>query len=340
MNRGRILAIAAISIALIAIGVYVAVAVDVSGILPRPGAQRAELVDQLFRVMLGVSAVIFLVVEGGLVYAVLRFRRQPGDQEDGPPIHGNTALEIVWTLIPVVIVVSISLYSYQVLTKSELPGENPLVIEVVGRQFSWQFTYPESGVTSSVLHLPLNREAHLQITSEDVIHSFYVPQFRVKRDATPGRISDLTLRPVRTGTYQVQCAELCGPGHAGMVTDAIVETPEEFESWLSSQRATAEQPLDSVDGQRALFVAQGCGACHTLADAGAEGQVGPDLDGIGERAGERVPGMDAPAYIRQSILDPNANVVEGFPEGVMPQDFAERLSDEEINALVQYLLKR
>jgi cytochrome c oxidase subunit 2 len=340
LNRGRILAIAAISIALIAVGVYVAVAVDVSGILPRPGAQRAELVDQLFRVMLGVSAVIFLIVEGGLVYAVLRFRRQPGDQEDGPPIHGNTALEIVWTLIPVVIVVSISLYSYQVLTKSELPGENPLVIEVVGRQFSWQFTYPDAGVTAAVLHLPLNREAHLQITSEDVIHSFYVPQFRVKRDATPGRVSDLTLRPVRTGTYQVQCAELCGPGHASMVTDAIVETPEEFESWLSSQQAAAELPLDSVEGQRGLFLAQGCGACHTLTDAGAEGQVGPDLDGVGQRAGERLPGLDAQAYIRQSILDPNAYVVEGFPEGVMPQNFGEKLSNDEINALVQFLLKQ
>lgn len=338
MNRGRILAIATVSIALIAIGFFVATAVDVSGLLPRPGAQRAELVDELFRVMLGISAVIFLIVEGGLVYAVLRFRRQPGDQEDGPPIHGNTALEIVWTLIPVIIVVGISLYSYQVLTDAEATGENALVVEVVGRQFSWEFTYPEAGITSSVLHLPLNRQAHLQITSEDVIHSFYVPQFRVKRDATPGRISDLTIRPVRTGTYQVECAELCGPGHAAMVTEAIVETPEEFEGWLNDQRAQAELPLETVEGQRALFIAQGCGACHTLTDAGPEGKVGPDLDGIGERAGGRVQGLDAQEYIRQSILDPNAHVVEGFPEGIMPQNFGEKLSDEQINALVDYLL--
>lgn len=340
MNRWSIIVVVALSILLIGIGVFVATAVDVSGILPRAGAQSAEMIDELFRVMLGVATIIFLIVEGGLVYAVIRFRRQPGDESDGPPIHGNVALEVVWTLIPAVIVVGISLYSYNVLTEFERPGEDPLVVEVVGRQFAWEFHYPEADVTSAVLHLPLNQVAHLQITSEDVIHSFYVPQFRVKRDATPGRVTDLTVHPVRTGTYQVLCAELCGPGHAAMVTQVIVETPEAFQAWLTGEGEAADLPLDTQEGQRELFVSLGCGACHMLADADSEGQVGPALDGLGERAGERVGGMDAREYVRQSILEPNAHMVEGFSEGLMPGNYEEKLSEEQLEALVDYLLEQ
>jgi cytochrome c oxidase subunit 2 len=340
LNRWNIVALVGLSILLIGIGVFVAISVDVSGILPRPGAQSAELIDELFRVMLGVATIIFLIVEGGLIYAVIRFRRQPGDESDGPPIHGNVALEVIWTVIPAIIVVGISLYSYNVLTEFEQRGEDPLVVEVVGRQFAWEFYYPEADVNSSVLHLPLNQVAHLQITSEDVIHSFYVPQFRVKRDATPGRVTDLTVHPVRTGTYQVLCAELCGPGHAAMVTEVIVETPESFQAWLTGEESAADLPLDTAEGQRELFISMGCGACHMLADAGSEGQVGPALDGIGDRAAGRVSGMHAREYVRQSILEPNAHMVEGFSEGLMPGNYEERLSEEQLEALIDYLLKQ
>jgi mono/diheme cytochrome c family protein len=125
-----------------------------------------------------------------------------------------------------------------------------------------------------------------------------------------------------------------------MVTDVIVETPEAFRAWLTGEEAAADLPLDTAEGQRELFVSMGCGACHMLADAGSEGQVGPALDGIGDRADERISGMGARDYIQQSILEPNAHMVEGFSEGLMPGNFGEKLSDEQLTALVDYLLEQ
>jgi cytochrome c oxidase subunit 2 len=203
-------------------------------LMPAEASTRAVSVDRLFRVMVGTAAVIFVLVEGALVYAALRFRQRDGDDADARPVHGNTTLEAVWTAIPAMIVVVIGFYAYQTLVDIEKPEPNPLVVEVIGRQFIWQFRYPEQGVIAQELHLPIDRPVRLEITSADVIHSFWVPQFRGKRDATPGRVAEFLITPTELGEFPVRCAELCGPGHATMTTKVIVQNQSDFETWLAS----------------------------------------------------------------------------------------------------------
>jgi cytochrome c oxidase subunit 2 len=340
-----------LALVLIAVGYLVATSVDLSWLLPAQASERSVMVDQLFRFMMGIATVVFLIVEGALVYAVLRFRQKPGDESDAAPIHGSNTLEIIWTLIPAVVVAVIGVYSYRVLRDVERVPADPLVVRVIGQQFSWRFEYPESDVTSTVLHLPVDHPVQFQIESRDVIHSFWVPEFRVKRDATPGQIDELVLTPSQIGRYPIRCAELCGPGHAAMVSEVIVEAEEDFEAWIE---AGGVEPLDQGEGVPAgdtladdplaagqvVFNAYGCGACHILDDANAGGVVGPSLNGIGSRAEEREAGVEAIDYIRESIINTDAYIVEDYPPGVMPADFGERMTEEELDVLVEYLLSQ
>ena len=329
--RERTLFLSAIvGIGLIAAGFVVASQVNV---MPPVGSARAVAVDQLFRILLGISTVIFLLVEGALVFAVLRFRRQAGDDRPGPAIHGNTSLEILWTLIPAAIVVVIGVYSFQVLTAIESQGIGPRVVEVVARQFSWQFRYPEADLATTELHLPEGEPVVFQISSDDVIHSFWVPAFRAKLDATPGQISELAMTPIQSGRFPIRCAELCGAGHAIMTAEVVVEPPESFAAWFAEQQAMANDPAQ-------IFLTMGCGACHTLEAAGTTGTIGPPLDGLAEVAGSRYPGLEAAAYVEESITDPDAVIAPGFPPGLMPKNFAGRLTPDQLQRLVALLLEQ
>ena len=334
MKTRAILVISIIFIVALACGVLVATNVN---LLPESASSRGELMQQLFNYLLGAATVVFVLVEGLLVYSVLRFRRRPGDEGEGAAIHGHTGLEIFWTAVPALLVVVIAVYSFRVLTAGEAAGDNQMVVEVVGRQFAWEFRYPEQGLTSSDLHLPVGKPVRFEITSEDVIHSFWVPNFLAKRDATPGQISEFVVTPTELGVFPVRCAELCGPGHAAMVSQAIIETPEEFAAWVERM---ASLPSDPTEAGRLLFGRHGCTGCHALADANATGMVGPSLEGIGTRAGETVAGLDTETYLRQSILAPNDHIVPTYLEGVMPADFATRIPPEELDLLVAYLADR
>ena len=302
-------------------------------VMPPVASTRAVAVDQLFRILLGISTVVFLLVEGALVFAVVRFRRRAGDNAAGPAIHGNTSLEILWTLIPAAIVVVIGVYSFQVLAAIERPGLGPRVVEVVARQFSWQFRYPEADLATTELHLPVGEPVVFQITSQDVIHSFWVPAFRAKLDATPGQISELSMTPIEGGRFPIRCAELCGAGHAVMTSEVIVESPEAFAAWLAEQRAMADDPAQ-------IFATMGCGACHTLTVAGTAGTIGPPLDDLANVAAARRPGMEAAAYLEESIVSPDAHIVAGFQPGLMPKDFGQRLTPDQLQRLVAFLLEQ
>jgi len=336
VKERTVFAIAVLTVALLAAGFWVAQNVN---LMPAEASTRAALVDQLFRAMLGMAAVVFLLVEGVLLYSVLRFRRPKGDEADAVPVHGNRALEIVWTLIPALIVVVIGFYSFRVLAASETRDADPLVVNVHSRQFSWSFEYPASGVTATDLHLPLGRQVRFMITYADVIHSFWVPEFRVKRDATPGQLAELLVTPTRLGTYPVRCAELCGVGHAtmGLTSQVYVETEADFEAWLEAQAAL---PSDPIDAGRVLFGRYGCSSCHALADANAVSVVGPALDALADPASEHATmhGTDLRGYVEQSIVDPSAFVVAGFADGLMPKDFATRIPAGELAILVDYLI--
>jgi cytochrome c oxidase subunit 2 len=337
VKERTLLVVVLLTALLVVAGIWVAQNVN---LMPAEASTRATLVDQLFRAMLGLAAVIFLLVEGLLLYSVFRFRRPRGDDGDAVPVHGNRALEIVWTLIPALIVVVIGFYSFRVLAASEIREADPLVVNVRSRQFAWTFEYPGSNVISSDLHLPVGRQVRFLITSDDVIHSFWVPEFRVKRDATPGQIAELLVTPTREGTYAVRCAELCGVGHAGMglSSSAIVESAEAFQAWLTQ---AASLPADPIEAGRTLFTRYGCPACHALADAGAAGVVGPALDSLADPNGPHAHAhgsMDIRAFVEQSILEPSAAISPGFADGLMPQDFSTRVPANELAILVDYLV--
>lgn len=265
-------------------------------LLPEAVSEEAPLVDGLFNMMMTIATGLFLIVQCVLIYSLFKFRKRPNDPTDGPPIHGNVPLEILWTAIPAVIILIVGVYSFEVYNSmggldpmaahgtmahhskmsgaaiaATLPdntnsnpnpptkialgvgaspeeqGQTPdLNINVTGLQFAWLFNYPDTGVTAGELHVPVGREVKLNISANDVIHAFWVPEFRLKQDAIPGRETQLRFTPKKPGTYPVICAELCGSYHGAMKTQVIVETPEEFDTWVQSQIAANQENLNQA----------------------------------------------------------------------------------------------
>src|SRR4029079_19208743 len=208
--------------------------------LPPNASKERDGIDLVFwfttAICIAVGALVFAVV----VYSVWKFRVRPDDDSDGPPIHGHTGIEIVWTAIPAILVTAISVISGIVLVQNDSPGSNHLNVNVTARQFAWTFSYPdEKNLTSAQLRLPVGRSVELHLTANDVIHSFWVPEFGQKQDALPGQDTKLVITPTKVGTYRVICTELCGLGHALMRTSAIVMEPAAFAAWLKQQGEAA-----------------------------------------------------------------------------------------------------
>lgn len=261
-------------------------------LLPVQASEQAPLVDDLFNVMMTIGTALFIVVQGAIVYSLIRFRQPKGDDTDGLPIEGNLPLEAFWTAIPAVIVVGLGLYS--VVVFQEMGGFSPgghhghgamvamapqqsvidvapllaqgvdddtvfgktqvygfgatplgqmnqpdVTVNVTGMQFAWIFRYPDTGITDGELHIPVGKDVQLKIEAQDVIHSFWVPQFRLKQDALPGEPGELRFVATREGTYPVVCAELCGSYHGAMRTQVIVHSPEDYANWVASRVAEA-----------------------------------------------------------------------------------------------------
>jgi cytochrome c oxidase subunit II len=214
---------------------------------PAEGSRQASNVHTLYYVLLIASIPIFVLVETVVVFSVWRFRLRPGDKRvDGPPIHGNTRLEVVWTVLPALLILGLVSYAYSVLRSNEATKRGEMTVNVTARQFAFEFSYPQASgksVVSSALYLPKGQPVVFKLRSLDVIHSFFVPEFSEKLDAVPGITTTLRVTPIRTGTYPVECTELCGPGHAFMRSTVHVVSKSRFEAWLSSQSANATPPL-------------------------------------------------------------------------------------------------
>ena len=204
--------------------------------LPEPASKEAGRIDFVFWFVTGICIFVFSIVAAVSVFAVWKFRAKPDDDSDGAPIHGHTGLEIAWTAVPTLLVTSIAVVSAIVLAKDDAQGANPLRVEVTAQQFFWSYRYPESGnKESDVLRLPVNRSIVLHLTSKDVIHSFWVPEFRQKQDIVPGIHPTLHITPTKVGSYPVICTELCGLGHALMRSRAIVMTDDAFQKWAAQK---------------------------------------------------------------------------------------------------------
>jgi cytochrome c oxidase subunit 2 len=317
----------------VAVGAALAIVAVSIPWLPDAASEQADIIDDVYWVVTIICVVVFAVVAGFSTYAIYKFRAPPGDLDDGSPIHGHTGLEIVWTLIPTILVTGIAIYSGVALAQSEEVGPDHRIVEVTSEQFAWTFTYPDIEVeggrplTTGELVVPIGQTIRFEITSKDVLHSFWVPQWRMKQDAVQGIITRTTVTPTEVGAFPVVCTELCGLGHALMRSQARVLLPADFDAWVEEQKRLAREG-GAVQGKE-LFTQQ-CGSCHVLADAGTTGEVGPNLD-------EVLQGADAD-FIMESIVDPSAEIAEGYQDA-MPDNFGEMFTQPQLDGLVEYLLK-
>ncbi|MBI4409607.1 MAG: cytochrome c oxidase subunit II [Gemmatimonadetes bacterium] len=295
---------------------------------------------------------ILVLVEVVLLFVVIRYRRRPG----GPtpkPVHGHTGLEMLWTLIPALIVVAIAVPTVQTIfaTQRRAPDE-ALMVEVVGHQWWWEFRYPEQGVvTASELHLPAGRPVHLQLRSVDVIHSFWIPRLGGKRDTNPRparegqrpKLNHLTFTVSQPGSYLGQCAEFCGLSHAIMRMRAVVHTPEQFEAWAQRMQAPPAPPAGTLaERGREVFLRSPCIACHTVEGTTARGVIGPNLTLLGDRATVGAGALaNTPENLARWIRDPGGvkpgAMMPGTraPGGGLPPT---GLNDADVEAVVAYLL--
>jgi cytochrome c oxidase subunit 2 len=334
-----------------AAGIALGIAIDW---FPSADSTQANKIDTLWDVLVIVSVPIFVLVTVVTVFAVLDFRQRPGEENlDGPPIHGNTRLEVIWTAIPALLILGLCAYAYVVLTEIEdapASGEER-VVNVTGQQFAWTFSYDEGGkkFTTSRLYLPAGESVKFVVRSRDVIHDFWVPDFRMKIDAVPGISTTyrVGVKEGAVGEHDIVCAELCGLGHAYMRQTAVVVPPGEFDNWVREQTSGAAAAPQAGEGggqaaapigadeAKQLFTAgaqsgaTACGACHKLAEAGTQGGTGPDLDQV-------LQGMDQ-AAIKEAIVNPNAEIAQGFQEGIMPPNYGDTLSEGQVDGLAKWL---
>ena len=230
-------------IGVIASAIGIAVALSINW-FPKVASTQAEDIDTLFDVLIIASVPIFVLVEVVVIFSVWTFRMRPGQElEDGPPIHGNTMLEVIWTAIPALILVGLCGYAYKVLQDIEEKPKNEIVVNVTGQQFAWTFEYAgqKAKVSSEQLYLPEGTSVEFHVRSKDVIHDFWVPEFRQKIDAVPGITTKYRITPNRLGAYPVVCAELCGLGHSTMRQTVHVLPQQEFDSWMSRKVAQASK---------------------------------------------------------------------------------------------------
>jgi cytochrome c oxidase subunit II len=335
-------------VGIIATAIGIAIGLTIHWFPPADSTQ-ADKIDTLWDVLIIATVPVFVLVTVIVCFSVIEFRMRPGEEQlDGPPIHGNTKLEVVWTALPAILIVGLVTYAYVVMRDiEEAPAAgNERVVTVTGQQFTWTFAYNEGGkkFSTAQLYLPAGKSVKFDVKSKDVIHDFWVPDFRMKIDAVPGITTHYRVtpkNPAAIGDHPIVCAELCGLGHAFMRQTAHVLSQADFDKWLKKMTSRPAAGGGGGGGgaavdTKALFTsgdadtgATACATCHTLADAGAKGEVGPDLDKV-------LKGKDA-AFIKESILDPDKEIAAGFQPGVMPSNFGDTLSPEQVDALVKYL---
>lgn len=326
------------------VGIVIVLAIDW---FPTQASTASTQIDTLWDVLMIASVPVFVLVMSVALYSVFAFRAQPGDMSDGAPIHGNTRLEVIWVTIPFIMVSALAVYGWIVLDDIEAKQTDPLIVNVNGQQFAWRFDYPDDGkVKSTQLMLPLNRDVEFRVKTDDVLHDFWVPEFRLKTDAVPGLTTKIRVTPNKLGSFDVVCAELCGIGHSTMRSAVTVVEPADFDAWIAKEQETetdggaAAAGGDEAAAGKQLFTDTGCNACHTLADAESTSAIGPGLDELTADA-EKYGGQNDQSpeeYVSSSITDPDAFLVPDFNKGIMPGDYEQQISPEELDTLVKYLL--
>jgi cytochrome c oxidase subunit 2 len=299
-------------------------------LFPEQASTVAQRVDGLLYYLLGVTIFFSFLIAGLILYFMVRYRRR-GD-EIPPVVHGSLALETAWTVVPFFLTMIMFFWGASIYASLRRPPDDALQIDVVGKQWMWKMQHMEGRREIDVLHVPVGRPVKLVMTSEDVIHSFYVPAFRVKQDAVPGRYTTLWFEATKPGTYHLFCAEYCGTLHSGMIGWVVAMEPADFQAWLTGA-APGAAPAPAAGGE-ALFQQLGCVTCHRPDAKG----LGPPLLGLFASTVQLQGGGSAVAdenYLRESILNPQAKLVAGY-QPVMPT-FQGLVSEEDVMQLIAYI---
>jgi cytochrome c oxidase subunit 2 len=291
-----------------------------------------EVVNQVFFYILAITVFLLVLITFLMVYFVIRYHRKRSPQP--AEIKENTWLEIIWTVVPTLLVLTMFYYGLTGFNFLKRAPQDAMKVKVIARQWSWLFEY-ENGLRSTELKVPVGKPIKLLLTSQDVIHSFYAPAFRIKQDVVPGMVNSLWFQSTEVGEFDVLCSQYCGLQHAKMLTKIVVLPEEEFKKWYQTgKEMEAKLPPSGTQ----LFQERGCKACHSI--DGTPG-LGPTLKGLfGKTVTVLTDGKERKlvadeAYLRKSILEPNADIVKGFPP-IMPP-LKGLLTDQEIDALVSYL---
>ncbi len=299
-----------------------------------PRSDNNQVINDLYAPLTWLAIVIFVLVQGLLLYSVFRFRARRGDDSIPPQVHGNTRLEIAWTLAPSIVVVIMLILTYQAMAKIEAdPPPDALYVRVVGHQWWWEVHYPDLDVvTANEIHIPIDRPVYFELESDDVIHSFWVPRLMGKRDLMPGSTNSIWFTPQEEGLFAGHCAEYCGTAHAQMRFHVIVESEIAFDNWVEKQRQPAEEMTGDAALGAELFVSRACVTCHTIRGTDSIGTIGPDITHVGSRT-----------YIAGGILEnspENVTLWLSDPQGVKPGNemiLPLPLSSEDIRLLTEYV---
>lgn len=294
-------------------------------------------VDAVFIFILIIAGFFFIITQSLLIYFAIRYRKKPGQEPVATPyITGNQTLEIIWITIPSLLLVAIFAYGLVVFVKMRTPIPGATEIQVTASQFQWSFKYPDGRSAANELRLAIDKPVKLIMTSRDVIHGFFIPQYRQKQDVLPGRYTYLWLLPKKTGTFDIYCSQYCGTGHSLMRATLIVMPQLEYRNWEQSEQKKLQGGTRSLaDKGKGLFESAGCIGCHSI-DGSAK--VGPTLKGIFGSTVQLADGKTVKAdeeYLRESMEEPNEQIVKGF-QPIMPT-FKGTLKDDDIAAIIAYL---
>lgn len=300
--------------------------------LPEQASTLAPEIDGLFYFVFWISLLLFVGVVGAMAYFAFKYRTRDGREHTPAPLDEHKAMEAAWIVIPLILSLLVFTWGFKAYLKQNVSPPNAYPIQVRATSWAWNFTYPNGTSIGTELHVPVDRPIKLTMSSTDVLHSFFVPSFRVKFDVLPNRYTSVWFQATETGQYDIFCTEYCGTGHAGMLGKVIVHTQKEFDDWLQ-ESGRGDMSLEEYG--EVVFNQQNCQVCHTV--DGSPG-VGPTLRGLFGSEEQLEDGSAVTVdenYLRESIVSPGEKIVSGFPPA-MPATYS-TLPAEQIDALVAYI---
>jgi cytochrome c oxidase subunit 2 len=329
-----------VALLVIVLAVLTYLGLDAVGLMPVQASAQAVIVDWLWNLEVMTISFLFALIIVPLFYSLIVFRRKKGDLGDGEHIEGNTSLEITWTVIPLLVVVAFAYLGAYNLGETRRVDPQAMEVKVTAQQFAFSFEYPEYGIASQDLYLPINKQVLLKMTSRDVIHSFWVPEFRIKQDILPGRITEYRITPTLLSStdrqYKVRCAELCGASHAYMLANIKVVSQADFDAWVAERQVEALAAANTPEGRGETLVAQsGCQGCHSIDGSLIQGPTWLGLYGKQEEMTDGSVITVDEAYIKESILMPQTKIVARFENATRMPVFG--FTEEQLSDIIAYI---